>query len=325
MQKWFLSYGIPLRLHSDLGRNFESAIIRSLCQLYGIQKSHTTPYHPAGNGQVERFNRTLHDLLRTLPPTKKRRWADFLPEVVHAYNTTPHASTGYFPHYLMFGRDSRMPVDLLLGGGDTPAVDDNWVQHHQERLRHAYELARAQMDRAADARKMTYDRHTKDLPLSAGERVYLRIHAVKGRNKIQDAWDGKAYRVVSRQGTNHVYVVEPADGFGEPRTVNRAEIRQCTQPTEGLRPRKLPCAPTSAPDVDSDGSSASSNTPWMCPVPVVLQGRPPRSLQRPPPRAVTPESSSDEQMAEQPLRRTQHATAGLHSNPLNLPRSVRQK
>ena len=193
VQKWFLSYGIPLRLHSDLGRNFESAVIHSLCQLYGIQRSHTTPYHPAGNRQVERFNRTLHDLLRTLPPTKKRRWADFLPEVVHAYNTTPHASTGYSLHYLMFGHDSRMPVDLLLGGGDTPAVDDNWVQHHQERFRHAYELARAQMDRAADARKMTYDRHTKDLPLLAGERVYLRNHAVKGRNKIQDAWDGKWY------------------------------------------------------------------------------------------------------------------------------------
>ena len=325
VHKWFLPYGIPLRLHSDLGRNFETAVIRLLCQMYDIRKSHMTPYHPAGNGQVERFNRTLHDLLRTLPLTKKRRWAEFLPEVVHAYNTTPHASTGYSPHYLMFGRDSRMPVDLLLGCGETPPVDDNWVQHHQERLRHAYELARAQMDRAADARKMVYDRHTRELPLSAGERVYLRNHAVKGRNKIQDAWDSKVYRVVSRQGTNHVYVVEPADGFGEQRTINRAEIRPCTQPPEGSRHRKLPCAPTSDTDTESDGSSSSSSTLWMCSVPVHPQGRPPRRLPRLPPRAVTPQSSSDEQTAEQPLRLTRRVTAGLHSNPLNLPRSVSER
>ena len=130
--------------------------------------------------------------------------------------------------------------------------------------------------------------------------VYLRNHAVKGRNKIQDAWDSKVYRVVSRQGTNHVYVVEPAGGFGEQRTINRAEIRPCTQPTEGSRHCNLLCAPTSDTDIESDGSSSSSSTPWMCSVPVDPQDRPPRRLPRPPPHAVTPQSSSDEQTAEQP-------------------------
>ena len=66
---FIVQYGIPLRLHTDQGRIFESNIIDHLT---GMNKSHTTPYHPVGNGSCERFNRTLLGMLIYLDGEQKK-------------------------------------------------------------------------------------------------------------------------------------------------------------------------------------------------------------------------------------------------------------
>lgn len=141
LTEWFFRFGLPNRIHSDQGRSFESSLLHQLCRLYEVDKSRTTPYHPAGNEQCERFNRTLHDLLRTLPTSRKRDWVSCLPQVLFCYNTTPHQSTGESPFFLMFGREPRLPVDFLLGRvrDSEPGEVQDWMTEHQARLKVAFE------------------------------------------------------------------------------------------------------------------------------------------------------------------------------------------
>ena len=65
-EQYFQHYGLPKRLHSDQGPEFEGRVIQHLTNMLGIKKSHTTPYHPQGHPQPERFNRTLLNMLGTL-------------------------------------------------------------------------------------------------------------------------------------------------------------------------------------------------------------------------------------------------------------------
>lgn len=236
LKEWFLKYGVPQRLHSDQGRNFESAVMAELCRLYGVRKSRTTPYHPQGNPQCERFNRTIHDLLRSLPPDKKRKWPEHLPELVYAYNVTPHSSTGYSPYFMLFGTQPFLPVDALLGREPDKDPESNWLSIHKERLQDAHARAREYAEKKAAERTLRHENDVYCPEIAIGQNVYLR-HRPAGRNKIQDAWAPEVHVVKDVQGTT--FVVEPIEG-GAPRRIHRADIRPCPLPTPMRTPMPAP-------------------------------------------------------------------------------------
>ena len=96
-------FGALARLLSDRGTSFTSSIIWELCEILGVQRLRTMPYHPQSNGLVERLHQTIMRMIGKLGEDKKADWPSHLAEIAHAYNATRSAVTGYSPHYLMFG------------------------------------------------------------------------------------------------------------------------------------------------------------------------------------------------------------------------------
>ena len=113
MDKWLPTFGFPLFLHSDQGKEFDNTMIHNLSELLGMVKTKTTPYHPRSDGLVERFNRTLLAMLAMFVTREHDNWDDLLPFMMLAYNTTVHTSTGFTPHRLVFGEECNLPGNLV--------------------------------------------------------------------------------------------------------------------------------------------------------------------------------------------------------------------
>ncbi|PIK55613.1 hypothetical protein BSL78_07465 [Apostichopus japonicus] len=114
VEQFVLRFGVPLQLHTDQGRNFESNLFKELAQLLGIDKTRTTAFHPQSDGMVERFNRTLEAMLSAVVSENQRDWDEWLPHVTMAYRSSVHETTGETPSVMMLGREMNLPVDLLV-------------------------------------------------------------------------------------------------------------------------------------------------------------------------------------------------------------------
>ena len=227
-RNFFCRFGFPAKLHADQGRNFESAIVKELCKCTGITKTHTTPYHPQGNGTTERFNRTLMNMLGTLEPHLKPRWHEYVDAMTHAYNCTRHDSTGYTPYFLMFGRHPRLPVDLIFGlqTSNEPCEYSEYVQTLHDCLSQAYAQANQASHQAKGQQKKYYDLKAKGQVFKPGDRVLIKVCHVEGRQKLGDKWEPRPYIVVKKQPSIPVYVVRSENGNME-RVVHHNLLTQC--------------------------------------------------------------------------------------------------
>lgn len=244
--------GCPERILSDRGGAFQSAVMEQLCQLYGCRRSQTTPYHPQGNGACERFNQTLLSLLSSLSEADQNHWPQKLPALLQAYNNTIHGSTGMTPHFIVFGRHARLPVDWVVSS--SPSVPKcslvDWVKQHHRTLAQVYTVVKANSQRRQQKDQQRYDRRAKVDSLLPGERVLPRNFRRRAKGKLAPRWGPKAWVVVAQPRPDQpVYVIRPEGHEGPTKTIHRNNLRCC--PVNVLEEESLEETSTSQPQTMS--------------------------------------------------------------------------
>ena len=241
VNEFFLRYSPPERLHSDQGRNFESAIITETCRLLGVEKSRTTPYHPQSDGLVERFNRTLLDMLATAVGDRPFEWEKHLRRLCYAYNTSTHPTTGFPPFQLMFGRTARIPIAITLGTTPTETPLPQYIKNLRTSLGAMYGYVRDSMQYHQAEQKMRYDSRSHGKPFSVGDLVWLHNPAVpRGKSrKLHQPWTGP-YRVVAKP-SDSVYRLQHVQFRRRRPVVHFNRLKHCSAGTR----LPSPCTQTS--------------------------------------------------------------------------------
>ena len=240
-EDYILRFGSPARIHHDQGREFENKLFHTLEKMYGISRSRTTSYHPEGNGQCERMNRTILQMLRTLTLNEKLRWKNHLNYVIHAYNCTRHDSTGFSPFYLLFGRHPRLPIDLLLE--ETPVVQQQsysrQIKQAQEAIREAHQLASAN-SRKSKLRSQRRRNKIQYNVLKIGDRVLVKnMRERGGPGKLRSYWEEDIYKVMAiKDDVGVVFeVAKEKEAKDKHRILHRNMLMPCNElPLETIIP-----------------------------------------------------------------------------------------
>ena len=181
-------FGVPAKLLSNREVNFTSGMVEELYSAFVIQKCRTTASHAQCNGQVEYFHQTLFCMIGKLSCDKKAQWEQHLPELLQAYNSTQSVVTGYSPHYLMFGRCPRLPVDyyfLMVSAFEHSRRVPAYVTEVRRCFKEAHAEAHLQTDCEAEKQKCYHDRATSTAQLVPGD-VLMKNDAYQGKRKVKD-------------------------------------------------------------------------------------------------------------------------------------------
>ena len=107
-------HGCPKELLTDQGTHFVNELLQAMCKRVGVKHRLSTAYHPQTNGLVERFNKTLCEILAKYSGMYKEDWDVFLPSALFAYRTIRQNTTRYEPFYLTYGREATLPIELEI-------------------------------------------------------------------------------------------------------------------------------------------------------------------------------------------------------------------
>ena len=203
-------HGVPRVIVSDRDTRFTSSFWKEICKSMGTSLAMSSGYHPQTDGQTERANRSIEEMLRAYVGRRQTDWDERLGMVEYAYNNSVHSSSGYTPFYLCYGRHPLSPVQLLSQVESKNAAADAFLRQLEEDVTHAVE----QLRRAQEQQKKYADKRRRDVEFQVGDEVLLStktlpvVVAAGGSSKLGPLYCGP-FVVLERHRTSYKLELPP--------------------------------------------------------------------------------------------------------------------
>jgi hypothetical protein len=132
-------------------RNYSNIFVNKL----KIKHNLTTAYHPASNGETERFNRTLTTMLRKeLQDGAHENWEDLIDPLLFAYRNSVHSFTKETPHFILHGRDANIPINKFLSSvPKTNISPSDYVGNLMNQLRFSFQRVKLESEKAREQQR----------------------------------------------------------------------------------------------------------------------------------------------------------------------------
>jgi transposase InsO family protein len=180
ISRWITVFGVPIKIHSDRGSNFESELFHELCNLLGILKTKTSPYYPQSDGLVERLFRTVKPMISAVVHERRMEWCEALSVTEMGLRATVQESTGFSPFEILFGKRMRLPwqwqnVEKLTDMHTDHTSYGKFVSDLRETLQQIRNKVEVNLKRSIQRQEVYYNKNKRSNPFTVGDKVLVRI------------------------------------------------------------------------------------------------------------------------------------------------------
>ena len=196
----FKLHGLPKSIVSDRDAKFTSRFWQSLFKTMGTRLAMSTAFHPQTDGQTERANRTLEDMLRAFVNYQQDNWDQLLSAAEFACNNAPNASTKMSPFQINYGRDPLNPYSQIHDLPDTVPAAADFIRNLKNATKIATDalvLAKASQEKYANRSRREVEFSVGDQVLLSASHINLASQAQRPSKKLQHRFIGP-YKIIQK-------------------------------------------------------------------------------------------------------------------------------
>jgi hypothetical protein len=236
MSRIICLHGVPKKIVSDRGTQFTSHFWQQLHEALGTHLNFSSAYHPQTDGQTEKTNQILEDMLRACVLQDQSRWDKRLPYAEFSYNNSYKASLKMSPFQALYGRSCRTPMQWDQPGEKQVFGPDILLEAEEniKMVRENLKIAQSRQRSYADTRR-------RELSFEVRDFVYLKVSPIRGvrrfgvKGKLAPHYVGP-YQILARRGEVS-YQLSLPEGLSAVHDVfHVSQLKKCLRVTEEQLP-----------------------------------------------------------------------------------------